>query len=304
MHAPHHGYRETSQSNMRVSQPTMMRSSTRPSSSSRFFQSNISTGQYDMKEPFEGSKNYNGSNISRNVKLEHPKNMHREQAPPPPPRKRGTSIGQRGRGSAKERTFTPISGTKDVFIHCCHGCGITYRTPALLVTTNSRNTYRPPESSADKKEWHKVIRRLNAHEAQRCSQRNRNKRQCTTTPDARTQINKASNKTKNAFPVDTRLLFEAERLRQQRIFDVDYRLPPSDVRLKRRRASTAFTSSLEAREREWRINAINTNIAGKIEANNSPIKTVVHTTESDFCPQRMYVFISNFKTTFHTKFCT
>lgn len=77
------------------------------------------------------------------------------------------STGLRSRGTAKQRTFTAIPGTNEVYVHCAYGCGTTYRTPAQP----AKGTFRPPLEKLGKKEWHKVIRRLNSHESQRCENR-------------------------------------------------------------------------------------------------------------------------------------
>lgn len=53
----------------------------------------------------------------------------------------------------KKRVISSIPGSRDVVVFCAHGCGISYTTPPQHL---------------DKLVWHKTIRKLNAHESQRC----------------------------------------------------------------------------------------------------------------------------------------
>lgn len=78
----------------------------------------------------------------------------------------------RKRGLAKERSFSQIPGTDEVLIHCAFNCGISYRVAAEEYILNGVPHYRTPKNIEGRKNWHKVIRRLNAHEAQRCKNRN------------------------------------------------------------------------------------------------------------------------------------
>lgn len=73
-----------------------------------------------------------------------------------------------GRGTGKERKFTKIVDTNDVFISCAYGCGVVYRTPAKYVYRRGHGKYRPCKDAESKKIWHNVIRRLNAHEKRCC----------------------------------------------------------------------------------------------------------------------------------------
>eukprot|EP00591_Stephanopyxis_turris_P006027 CAMPEP_0195520256 /NCGR_PEP_ID=MMETSP0794_2-20130614/16480_1 /TAXON_ID=515487 /ORGANISM="Stephanopyxis turris, Strain CCMP 815" /LENGTH=552 /DNA_ID=CAMNT_0040649575 /DNA_START=68 /DNA_END=1726 /DNA_ORIENTATION=+ len=53
----------------------------------------------------------------------------------------------------KSRVVSAVPGTNKVVVFCAHGCGISYTTVPHHV---------------NKKEWHKTVRKLNAHESQRC----------------------------------------------------------------------------------------------------------------------------------------
>ena len=53
----------------------------------------------------------------------------------------------------KQRVVSAIPGTQRVTVFCVHGCGISYTTPPQHI---------------NKTTWHKTIRKLNAHESQRC----------------------------------------------------------------------------------------------------------------------------------------
>lgn len=53
-------------------------------------------------------------------------------------------------------TSIDFTCTQDVFVHCAYNCGRTYRTQRY---------------GLNKKEWHKTLRKLNAHESQRCPHR-------------------------------------------------------------------------------------------------------------------------------------
>ena len=64
---------------------------------------------------------------------------------------------KKGRGGAKVRKVVPSTTVVDgVSVHCCYNCGVVYETVSRKV------------SSA---EWTKTLRRLNAHESQRCGKR-------------------------------------------------------------------------------------------------------------------------------------
>lgn len=64
-----------------------------------------------------------------------------------------TSKKRKPRGRKKPRKIENISGTQEVYVHCTYNCGRTYRTMRYPL---------------DKKAWHKTLRKLNAHESQRC----------------------------------------------------------------------------------------------------------------------------------------
>ena len=75
---------------------------------------------------------------------------------PPPPRapSSGSKRGRKGRTKAKRRTVVPHrTDPTRVHVHCVNMCGVLY-------CTKTRD--------ADKSEWTKVLRRLNAHESKRC----------------------------------------------------------------------------------------------------------------------------------------
>ena len=74
----------------------------------------------------------------------------------PPPRApiSGSKRGRKGRTKAKRRTVVPHrTDPTRVHVHCVNMCGVLY-------CTKTRD--------ADKSEWTKVLRRLNAHESKRC----------------------------------------------------------------------------------------------------------------------------------------
>jgi len=70
-----------------------------------------------------------------------------------------TSIGnslerkRKPRGPKKRRNFEEIPGSTDILVHCSNKCGRFYRTPPCHL---------------DRSQWHKTLRKLNAHESQRC----------------------------------------------------------------------------------------------------------------------------------------
>lgn len=53
----------------------------------------------------------------------------------------------------KFRKIENILGTQEVYVHCVYNCGRTYRTMQYPL---------------DKKAWNVTLRKLNAHESQRC----------------------------------------------------------------------------------------------------------------------------------------
>ena len=53
----------------------------------------------------------------------------------------------------KSRVVSAVPGSNKVVVFCVHGCGISYTTVPMHV---------------DKPAWHKTLRKLNAHESQRC----------------------------------------------------------------------------------------------------------------------------------------
>jgi len=72
------------------------------------------------------------------------------------PQRPATVKTRKPRGRKKTRKVIPIPGTQEVFVHCAYNCG---------------RSYRAKKCGLDKKEWHKTLRKLNAHEAQRCPHR-------------------------------------------------------------------------------------------------------------------------------------
>lgn len=57
------------------------------------------------------------------------------------------------RGPKKRRIFEEIPGSSDLIVHCSNKCGRFYRTAPC---------------NLDRTQWHKTLRKLNAHESQRC----------------------------------------------------------------------------------------------------------------------------------------
>jgi len=58
------------------------------------------------------------------------------------------------RGPKKKRLVKPLGdGSQEVVVHCAYNCGRTYTTLPCHIDRNS---------------WHRTLRKLNAHEAQRC----------------------------------------------------------------------------------------------------------------------------------------
>ena len=86
--------------------------------------------------------------------------------PLPKPKKTMNSAKKKRKAvTKKSRAVSAVPGATDgaIVVFCAYGCGISY-------TTYPRNVNRP--------HWHKTLRKLNAHESQRCPRNEDRKRRC------------------------------------------------------------------------------------------------------------------------------